>query len=249
MREDKIIYFCAEFIIYQLCSVAKVSRSAGFYIHNNMQEDPIVNAVTAVVAGLNPITNAIFTGISMYRNEIEMRFLKDVVIAVNEKVHRLERKLDKDYMKSDDYMNFIYRTLNMAIKDVRKEKINLFSNIIVNAALSDNTIINDCKKYLYEETIDKIDEGLFKFLLKMSTRVLNSFETNARGWTENSEDLKMLGVDAKSFQYNSEYLLSVGVLIRIPKFEIDNGSGMMTYHEEYFVTQYGKEFVDFVKEQ
>jgi len=40
-----------------------------------------------------------------------MQFVKDVIVGVNERVYKLEQKLDKEYMKSEDYMNFLYRTL------------------------------------------------------------------------------------------------------------------------------------------
>ena len=62
---------------------------------NNSEESitPIVKALQAVQASLHPLTSAIFTGITTYRSEKEMRFVKDVIVAVNERVYRLEQKL------------------------------------------------------------------------------------------------------------------------------------------------------------
>lgn len=58
-----------------------------------------------------------------------------------------------------------------------------------------------------------------------------------------------MGVDDRTFQFNAEYLLSVGVMVRLPKFELKGETGHLMYHEEYFVTQYGREFVEYVREQ
>ena len=49
-------------------------------------------------------------------------------------------------------------TILKAKNDLRKEKIKLFANIIVNAALEENTKKEYNRKYLYLDTIDKIDE-------------------------------------------------------------------------------------------
>lgn len=54
-----------------------------------------------------------------------MRFVKDVIVGVNERVKRLEQRLDMEYIQSEDYMNFLYKTFRMASNDVRREKLNL----------------------------------------------------------------------------------------------------------------------------
>ena len=48
---------------------------------------------------------------------------------------------------------------------------------------------------------------------------------------------------------NAEYLIGAGLMSRVPKFKVDNENGMLQYQEEYFVTQYGVEFVEYVMEQ
>ena len=214
-----------------------------------MNSESLVKAIQTGLASMNPLTAAIFTGVSTYRNDLEMRFVKDVIVGVNERIYRLEEKLNKEYMKSEDYMNFLYKTLQMAASDVRKEKLNLFANIMVNAALIENADENDGRKYLFDETIDKIDERLFAFLQKASVRDLEGFGLEAKGWKGTDIDLELLGVNAESFQFNAEYLLGVGVMVRLPKFDLHSETGELSYHEEYFVTQYGKEFVEYVKDQ
>lgn len=210
--------------------------------------NPILKAVIAATASFNPITNAIFTGVTTYRGEIEMRFVKEVIMGVNERINKLEQRIDKEYIKSDDYMNFLYKTLGKAAGDVRKEKLKMFANIIVNSALIGRPSIKDGNKYLYDETIDKIDDSLFEFLLRLCSRGMVYDENRNAGWRGDDEDLKQLCVDERTFFFYVDYLLSVGVLVRLPNFEIDD-NGVMSYYAEYFVTQYGYDFVEYVRDQ
>lgn len=209
--------------------------------------DAIVKAIEAALLSLHPLTNSIFTGVTTYRGDMEMRFVRDVIVGVNERVYKLEQKLDKEYMKSDDYMNFLFKTLRMAARDVRKEKLNLFANIIVNAALLGNADEHDSRKYLYDETIDKIDERLFGFLFRIVIQSKKNNDGQTEGWQGNEEELRLLGVDEKTFFFYADYLLSVGVLMRLPKFQISD-MGHLLKHDEYYLTQYGVEFVEYVRD-
>lgn len=210
--------------------------------------NPILKAVIAATASFNPITNAIFTGVTTYRGEIEMRFVKEVIMGVNARINKLEQRIDKEYIKSDDYMNFLYKTLGKSAGDVRKEKLKMFANIIVNSALIGRANIKDGNKYLYDETIDKIDDSLFEFLLRLCSRGMLYDKNRNAGWRGNDEDLKQLCVDERTFFFYADYLLSVGVLVRLPNFEIDD-NGVMSYYAEYMVTQYGYDFVEYVRDQ
>ena len=125
----------------------------------------------------------------------------------------------------------------------------LFANVIVNSTLIGNANPGDGRKYLFDETIDKIDEKLFEFLLRASARGLEGLGLENKGWRGTDDELKLLGVDDRTFQFNAEYLLSVGVMVRLPKFELKEETGHLMYHEEYFVTQYGREFVEYVRDQ
>ena len=206
-------------------------------------------SIVGGVMSYHPITSALFTYYSTFRNEVETRFLKDFILKLDERISKLQEKVDKEYIKSDDFNNFLFKTIRLAASDVRKEKLRLFANIIVNSTLVGNANENDGLKYLFDDTIDKIDENLFDFLLRMSSRVLEDSVSETKGWGGDISDLALLNVDSTTFRLNADYLFSVGVVIRLPKFEIDTETGQMAYHEEYYVTQYGKKFVDFVKEQ
>ncbi len=206
-------------------------------------------SIAGGVMSYHPLTSAIFTYLSTFRNEIETRFLKDFILKLDERISKREDKVDKEYIKSDDFNNFLYKTIHLAANDVRKEKLSLFANIIVNSALIGNANENDGLKSLFDETIDKIDENLFGFLLKMSSRVLHESDTEHKGWDDGEEDLEQLNINRTSFHLYADYLLSIGVVVRLPKYEFDTKTGEIVIYEKYFVTQYGKQFVEFVKEQ
>lgn len=196
-----------------------------------------------------PVVGNALSAISSYHNKKALDYVEEVLVDVQNKIEQLGEKLDREYMKTEDYLNFVHKTILKAANDLRNEKLHLFSNIIVNSALKGNASAENGKKYLYAETIDKIDEYLFVFLLKISERSLNGMGLEAKGWSGDDDELNLLKVDSKTFQFNAEYLLGVGVMIRLPKFELEEDTGTLTFHEEYFITQYGKEFVEYVKEQ
>lgn len=202
-----------------------------------------------VVANMHSLLKAVLKARAVAKNEESHRFIQDVVVEVNTKLWSLEQRLDKEYMKTEDYINFFHKTLVKAALDQRKEKIKLFANIIVNSALIGNADENDGRKYLFDETIDKIDEKLFEFILRMKSRCLTTDEDNNEGWKGTDEELAILGVDDRTFRFNADYLLGVGVVVRIPRFNMGNDDGTLYYTNEYYVTQYGLEFVEYVKDQ
>lgn len=174
--------------------------------------------------------------------------MQDVLVEVNAKLWRLEHRVDKEYMRTADFLNFLHKTLVKVALDLRKEKLKLFANIIVNSPLIGNADENDNRKYLFDETIDKIDERLFEFLLRMKSRHLTTNDENNEGWKGSDDELKHLGVDDRTFSLYADYLLGVGVVVRIPRLDMEQDDGTLYYTNEYYVTQYGLEFVEYVKE-
>lgn len=213
-----------------------------------MEEDSTINMIeNLVISNMHPLLGSALSARASKKNEEAHRFIQEVLVDVNTRLWRLEQRLDKEYMKTDDFINFLHKTLIKAALDLREEKKRLFANIIVNSALIGNADVNDGRKYLFDETIDKIDERLFEFLVRMKSRSLESTNDSEYGWRGSDEELGILGVDEKTFDLYADYLLSVGVVVRIPRFKIEN-SGDLVYHEEYYLTQYGAEFVEYVRE-
>lgn len=214
-----------------------------------MEENGTINMIeNLVISNMHPLLGSALSARASKKNEETHRFIQDVLVDVNTRLWRLEQRLDKEYMKTVDFINFLHKTLIKAALDLRKEKKRLFASIIVNSALIGNADVNDGRKYLFDETIDKIDERLFKFLVRMKSRSLTTEnDENNKGWIGNEEELAFLGVDDKTFRFNVDYLLGVGVVVRIPRFNVKEGT--LYYTNDYYVTQYGLEFVEYVKEQ
>ena len=217
---------------------------------NTMEDKDLIKAVEdATLDNMFPLLKSALSFGDAAKETQSKRFIQDVVVEINTKLWRLEQRVDKEYMKTEDFVNFLHKTLLKVALDLRKEKMMLFANIIVNSTLIGNANPEDGRKYLFDETIDKIDERLFEFLLRASSRGLDGLGLEDKGWRGTDDELKLLGVDDRTFQFNAEYLLSVGVMVRLPKFELKGETGHLMYHDEYFVTQYGREFVEYVREQ
>lgn len=214
-----------------------------------MEDNDLINAVEGLtISNMFPLIGDALSERASAKNEEAHRFIQDVLIEVSTKLWRLENRVDKDYMKTKDFVNFLHKTLVKVVLDLRQEKLKMFTNIIVNSTLQGIADENDGRKYLYDETIDKLNENLFDFLLKMSSRKILLGNNIEEGWKgDDEEELRLLGVDEKSFFYNADYLMSVGVVVRLPRFKVKDGR--MLYYDEYFISQYGQAFVDYVKEQ
>ena len=76
-----------------------------------------------------------------------------------------------------------------------------------------------------------------------------SGDKDVEGWKGTDDDLAILGVDDRTFSFYADYLLGVGVVVRIPRFHMGDNDGGLYYTNEYYVTQYGLEFVEYVKDQ
>ena len=183
------------------------------------------------------------------RNTAEMDFVKEVLVDVNERMVRLEKLVDEEYMKTEDFRNFLHKMLLKAALDLRREKKNLFANVIVNATLREFADVNDRWKYLYGETIDKIDVELFRFLMNVKSRCITKGKELDYGWTGKESELLAMGIDQNTFRTNADYLMSTGLMTRIHQMRYDGAQSSITPQDEYYVTEFGMGFVDFVRER
>ena len=214
-----------------------------------MEDNDMIGAVEEyVLQNTFPLLGNALSARSSIRNEQVHKFIHEVLVDVNLKLWKLEQRVDKEYMKTEDFVNFLHKTLIKAALDIRREKKKIFANIIVNSTLKGNAGVENSRKYLYDETIDKIDEKLFEFLLCLKSRTLTSNGVECEGWKGDEPELVNWGLE-EHFIDNAEYLIGAGLMSRVPKFNVDTESGNLTYTEEYFVTKYGLEFVEYVREQ
>ena len=195
-----------------------------------------------------PLWNAIAAE-KEQRNTAEMDFVKEVLVDVNERMVRLEKLVDEEYMKTEDFRNFLHKMLLKAALDLRREKKNLFANVIVNATLREFADVNDRWKYLYGETIDKIDVELFRFLMNVKSRCITKGKELDYGWTGKESELAAMGIDQTTFRTNADYLMSTGLMTRIHQMRYDGAQSSITPQDEYYVTEFGMGFIDFVRER
>lgn len=182
------------------------------------------------------------------RNELEREYIQSLVNEVDKRMDNLEYLVDKKYVVSEDFQNFIIKTLRQASNDIRKEKIKLFANIIVNSTLKGNANTEDRWKYLYAEAIDKIDEELFAFLLKLKSRCITKGHELEIGWTGREPDLKEMGIDLATFRTNGDYLMSTGLMTRIHQTRYEKENQGIKVQDEYYVTEFGVGFIEYIRE-
>lgn len=182
------------------------------------------------------------------RREAEIDFVKEVIVDVNTRLTKLERIVDKEYMGTDDFKNFFHKTLLKASIDLRMEKKKMFANIIVNSTLVGNANTKDRWKYLYAETIDKIDEDLFAFLLRIKSRCISKGHELDLGWTGKEPELSAMGIDLTTFRTNGDYLMSTGLMTRIHQSRYEKENHGIKVQDEYYVTEFGVGFIEYVRE-
>ena len=119
---------------------------------------------------------------------------------------------------------------------------------MVNSTLVGNASTKDRWKYLYAETIDKIDKDLFAFLLKIKSRCISKGHELDLGWTGKEPELATMGLDLVTFRTNADYLMGTGLMTRIHQERHDGNSGSLVISDEYYVTEFGVGFVEYVKE-
>ena len=181
------------------------------------------------------------------RNELEREYIQSLVNEIDKRLYSLENLIDKKYVVSDDFLNFTIKTLRQASNDIRKEKIKMFANVIVNSALIDKANTEDRRKYLYVEVIDKIDEELFAFLLKLKSRSITKGHELDLGWTGKEPELKEMGIDLTTFRTNGDYLMSTGLMTRIHQIRYKMGGESIKVQDEYYVTEFGVGFIEYVR--
>ena len=182
------------------------------------------------------------------RREAEMEFVKEIIMDVNTRLKKLERIVDQEYMMTDDFKNFFHKTLQEAAIDLRREKMKMFANIIVNSTLVSNANTKDRWKYLYAETIAKIDEELFAFLLKLKSRSITKGHELNYGWTGKEQELIEMGIDITTFRTNGDYLMSTGLMTRVHQSRYEKENQGINFQDEYYVTEFGVGFIEYVRE-
>ncbi len=214
-----------------------------------MKDNDLIHGIEKMVAScMHPLLGGAITAKDDARVQEQIDFIQEVLVDVKVQLERLKKRVDEEYAATREYNNFLHNTVRKAINDLRKDKLKLFSNIIVNSTLKENTGKDYNRKYLFLDTIDKIDEHLFSFLCLLKSRSVTKGKEIGVGWQGNEPELRAMGI-LNEFRFNADFLLSLGVMIRISQRRYIEETKVIRITDEYYVTEYGAEFVDFVREQ
>lgn len=214
-----------------------------------MKDNDLIHGIEKMVTScVHPLLGGVFTAQDDARVQEQLDFIQEVLVDVKIQLARLEKRVDEEYAATREYYNFLHNTVRKAVNDLRQDKLKLFSNIIVNSTLKENTGKDYNRKYLFLDTIDKIDEHLFSFLCLLKSRSITKGKEISIGWQGNEPELRMMGI-LDEFRFNADFLLSLGVMIRISQRRYIEETKGIRITDEYYVTEYGAEFVDFVSEQ
>ena len=85
-----------------------------------MEDNDLINAVEGLtISNMFPLLGDALSERASAKNEEAHRFIQDVLIEVSTKLWRLENRVDKDYMKTKDFVNFLHKTLVKVVLDLR----------------------------------------------------------------------------------------------------------------------------------
>ena len=77
-----------------------------------MEDRDLIKAVEDyTISNLFPPLGAALSAKDSIRKEEAHRFTREVLIDVNTRLWRLQNKVDKEYMKTEDFVNFLHKTL------------------------------------------------------------------------------------------------------------------------------------------
>lgn len=204
----------------------------------------IVQTVIASIAGCNPLLAAGFSSYSTYCNNVAHKAIYKIMNDLSCKIKEIECSIDQDYFLSDEFKALAYRTFTKAATEIRNEKLEVFTNFLTHSALLKEVEISD--KYMFLESLDKIDLEHIYFLNKLSCKnALDDIE-NIKGWQGIDKELVVLGVNKERFTLLCDYLANIGLVSRIEKFKVEEGTLYMT--REYFVSTYGIKLLQFTRD-
>lgn len=203
----------------------------------------IVETMIASIANCNPLLSAIFSSYSTYSNNIAHRAIQKVLEEFSKRISKIENIINKDYLQSNEFNSLSYRTFIKAATEVRNEKLEIFAIFLTQSVLLKDVEISD--KFMFLETLDKIDIEHIYFLQRLSGRnTFKDFEHD-KGWQGEKEELIELNIVRERFFLLCDYLTNIGLVSRIEKFRIEEGCLYM--NREYFVSIYGMELLRFIE--
>lgn len=157
----------------------------------------IVEAVIVGIITINPITNAVAASVSSYMTARREKQQQGFLAQISKKVDELAAHIDIDYFQTEEFCAMASKALIKIMMDLREEKVRIYANLLVSSAVDQNIKCDD--KFMFLETLDKIDEAHLLFLRKLTRRPCD-LSSNEMGWTGADDECKMINIPEDVFE-------------------------------------------------
>ena len=88
-----------------------------------------VRSVLVSIPGIGPILDVVYTEGNQYRRDLFM----------SELINNIDlSKVDKEYLYSIEFRNFLFKTVKLLLEEVNEDKIKFYSKLVKNSLESDN---------------------------------------------------------------------------------------------------------------
>lgn len=215
----------------------------------NHGKNIIISAISGLPVIGGPVSNLLMNYLPDWKQERVLKFIEDL----SDKLEKFENKIDREYIKSEEFAYLFEETLLSVVKYYQKEKLSAFKTIIVNSCIDNKTpnsqkeyflyiaqdlntvhyvllsIFNDTKSYIENNNI-KISNGFGMYTpLQTITSLVKEY-----GYSQGMIKASILNLDQYQLLNNLSDRLTTGM---------SDGTGSMLGQN---LTDFGKDFCRFV---
>lgn len=202
----------------------------------------IIESCLKAVASQFPIVSGVASLYADWKNQQEFNNIKRLIEEHAKSLNDLEDLIDKQYLKTEDYIFTLHRTIDKAKNEIRDSKKKLFSDFLTKSCLIKNTEKSD--KFIFLEILDKVDIEHIKFLSYLNEK-----------WNGMRNDIAIMnviipketGLTKERVNFLIQYFISIGLLVHYDDFEIKD-DGHLWSDTKYYVSGLGSDFLDYLKE-
>lgn len=202
----------------------------------------IIESCLIAVASQFPIVSGVASLYADWKNQQEFKNIQRLIEEHAKSLNDLVDLIDKQYLKTEDYIFTLHRTIDKAKNEIRDSKKKLFSDFLTQSCLIKNTEKSD--KFIFLEILDKVDIEHIKFLSYLNEKwngMRNDFAIM------NAIIPKETGLTKERVNFLVQYFISIGLIVHYDDFEIED-NGQLWSDTKYYVSGLGSDFLDFLKE-
>lgn len=202
----------------------------------------IIESCLIAVASQFPIVSGVASLYADWKNQQEFENIQRLIEEHAKSLNDLADLIDKQYLKTEDYIFTLHRTIDKAKNEIRDSKKKLFSDFLTQSCLIKNTEKSD--KFIFLEILDKVDVEHIKFLSYLNEKrngMRNDFVIM------NAIIPKETGLTKERVNFLVQYFISIGLIVHYDDFEIED-NGQLWSDTKYYVSGLGSDFLDFLKE-